>query len=332
MSDNATSTIAQLLFVKQPELNFAHVVSELDSALARYPADRRALSWDCDDVAVFDLDGSRIVLGYADDLQGAHRACLSVSVGRGPTARVNDPLARRRGTLCRMITERISSRYPIDAILWHEIDRPVTPEMIDQMTDDLPPVEASPVPGAPATGSTAVDIDRLMARMSVELETRMAQPSWEMIDDQDIVRVIAMPTHPTPRAAKPVKPTAKPSAEPTSEPTATQPPASLANDTPDLPMPMLSDLARVRLALYPVDPEAERAKADVPSNSVRLTVHCMNATIIMVSGPIGVAVMLNSILRGEDLRFSGRLMALTGAILAIGHSSLGQSMISAMMI
>ena len=62
MRDATTSTIAQLLFVKLPSLNFADLVSELDSALLRCPSLKRSITWDCDDVAMFDLDGARIVL------------------------------------------------------------------------------------------------------------------------------------------------------------------------------------------------------------------------------------------------------------------------------
>ncbi len=107
-----------MLFAAKPAINFAHVVGELDSALARYPATRRALSWDCDDLATFDLDGLRIVLAFADSLPGDHAACLTVSVGPGSTA-TDLPPAIGHDKLCRRITERLADRYDSDAILWH---------------------------------------------------------------------------------------------------------------------------------------------------------------------------------------------------------------------
>ena len=52
----------------------------------------------------------------------------------------------------------------------------------------------------------------------------------------------------------------------------------------------------------------------------------MNATLIVVWAPLGAAVMTYAILRGEDMRLSGRLMAMTGTLLALAQSPIGHSM------
>ncbi len=94
-----------------------------------------------------------------------------------------------------------------------------------------------------------------------------------------------------------------------------------ANDQPDLPRPSDIDLARLRLALYPPDPEAPAY-----TTQMRLAVHCMNATLILVWIPLGAAVMTYALLRGEDMRLSGRLMAVTGTMLALAQTPMGQTM------
>ena len=66
------------------------------------------------------------------------------------------------------------------------------------------------------------------------------------------------------------------------------------------------DLVRIRSALYEVDPEPQL------SNPMRLAVHAMNATLIMVWAPLGAVVMAHSVLKGEDMRLSAHLMVLAG--------------------
>jgi hypothetical protein len=447
MSDTANSTIAQLLFVQRPDLNFAHVVSELDSALARCPAERRSMTWDCDDVAIFDLDGSRIVLAYAEDLEGTYAACLSVSVGHGPVRSLSDALARKRDSLCRMLTDRIASRYGIDDVIWHQTSEPVTSELLDDLLEQLPRARLITPPR-----SGVVEFDRLMARMTEELEARSAKeedaaravvvafdeavppserrvsPSFAEMVSRRVAETIAraMPidrvwqsgpqtatalrwsepaemdlpeplattlararaaepaAEPAPRILTPVEaapaeavdetadaaPVAAeaapveaeaPAAEaPVVAPEAAEPPAAEAaapadeslrqlaprvpvrrllrraptpdvaetpaNDLPNLPRPALSELTRVREALYPPEPVAEVAER--PSTQMRLAVHAMNCSLIAVALPVGAAAMTYSLLRGEDMRVSARLMALTGTLFALGDTSLGQTMLA----
>ncbi len=66
------------------------------------------------------------------------------------------------------------------------------------------------------------------------------------------------------------------------------------------------DLLRIRSALYDVEPVAQM------SNPMRLAVHAMNATLIMVWAPLGAVVMAHGVLKGENMRLSAHLMVLTG--------------------
>ena len=85
---------------------------------------------------------------------------------------------------------------------------------------------------------------------------------------------------------------------------------SAANDHPDVPRPRDPELARLRAALYP--PPAPVAT----STPMRLAVHTMNATLIMVWLPVGAAMLTYSVLKGDNLRLT------TAALVATGFSGL----------
>ena len=77
------------------------------------------------------------------------------------------------------------------------------------------------------------------------------------------------------------------------------------------------------MALYPPgDPETVYAY----STQMRLAAHCMNATLILVWAPLGAAVMTYTVLKGENMRLSARMMAVTGTLFALAHSPVGQTM------
>ncbi len=63
-----------------------------------------------------------------------------------------------------------------------------------------------------------------------------------------------------------------------------------------------------------------RGRENGLSTPMRLAVHAMNATLILVWLPLGAAAMAYSLVKGEDIRVSGRLMAVTGTFLAFAQS------------
>jgi hypothetical protein len=314
------STLAQLLFSTPPCISFSDVVDELETVLSRYPATTRALSREGEDVAIFDLDGSRVVLGFADRLEGQHAACITVSVGTGPDdAAAPGPLADRRTSLCRKIADRLSSRYPYDAVVWHETLSPVTPDLIDRMIDTLP---AGDMPNRLAQKS-APEIDPILTRISAELDIRQVArvPDVSLVEAQGFAPLSVRP----PRARLQLPPIPRPVPVAAAAPAPAAPAEIVANDRPLLPQPQDVDAARIRAALYPPEDEAVD---DRPSTQMRLAIHAMNATMIVALLPVGAAVMTYSILRGEDLRLSGRMLAITGLFLAASQSQMGQQVMS----
>lgn len=85
--------------------------------------------------------------------------------------------------------------------------------------------------------------------------------------------------------------------------------------------PALMELDRVqdmRSALYPeVDPAEERR-----NRRNRLAARAMNAALCVVALPVGLALLVHSARRGEDLRLSSRLTAVTALCLAAVHQGL----------
>ena len=83
-ADTDLSVIAELTFIEEPPINFARLVADLDSVLARLHAKNRQLIWDCEDVAIFDMPGTRIALAYNDGPRASIAATLTLSVGPSP--------------------------------------------------------------------------------------------------------------------------------------------------------------------------------------------------------------------------------------------------------
>jgi len=309
-----------LLFNTPPRIRFSDVVDELETVLSHYPATTRALSREGDDMAIFDLDGSRVVLGFADTLDGRHAACITVSVGTGPDGdAAAGPLADRRTSLCRKIAGRLSSRYPYDAVIWHETASPVTPDLINRM------IETLPARGRPhrMAQKPAAEIDPGLIRISGEPDIRQVNPVPHDLpsDGHGFAPLSVRP----PRARLQLPPIPRPVPAAAAAPAPAAPVEIVANDRPALPQNLDVDAARIRAALYP--PE-EDVVDERPSTQMRLAIHAMNATMIVALLPVGAAVMTYSILRGEDLRLSGRMLALTGLVLAASQSQMGQQVMS----
>lgn len=253
MSDSQKSSIAQLLYKRHPQFNFAKLVGELDTQLDRCPSTHRSMVWDCEDVAIFEIDDTRIIFGHTEANNAGYQTCLTIAVGPKCDGAEPSAVSRRQDGLCQLIAERMQERYPTDGIMWHETMGPITSEMIDNLNDSLP---------------------------------------WR--DDLEQLRKAPQATHKTWSRVS-------------------------ANDNPPLPDVQQDQLHRVRTALYP---DAERQ--DRPTTQMRIAAHTLNSTLIIVSLPVGAALLTYSLLRGEDIQLSARAMALTGTLLGLSQSPLAQ--------
>lgn len=161
MDQAADSVIAQLLYSARPTIRFAAVVDDLNRVLLRCEAQRRVLHWDCDDIAMIDIDGARLLLGYGDCPSPDHATCLTVSVGPAPGDPPRSPILQRTGSFCRTIVDSIETGWPADLVLWQRIDGAMTPERRDDLLERL--ADLSP---CAATVSRAAAVSRLRAALS----------------------------------------------------------------------------------------------------------------------------------------------------------------------
>lgn len=310
------STIAQMLFADGKAIDFARIVSELDSVLTRLRGKEVCITWDCDDLVTFEMPDTRIVLAWAEG--GPHRAggALTVSVGPGSTV-VGDPSKNEHDVLCSRLVERILMRFEPSAVLWCQIEGPVDADMIDELTDAVPEI-ASALPPVESILDTLTKTDLRIATRNNE-NRRIRSLSTPPLSAKP------KPAKPAPEATKPAKTAADKKV--TLKPNPVKPkPMVAANDRPRLPRTRSAELARVRLALYP----PKEAEPDKPAHStqMRLAAHAMNATLIVVWPPLGAAMMTYSVLRGENMQMSARLMAVAGTFYALAHSPIGQGMVA----
>ena len=336
MDTNAAhSVIAALSYAQNPGLNFARLVSDLDAALDSCPHDRRALHWDCDDLALFDLDGTRIALAGVEAGAGTGQAVLTVSVGPSGQDATGDPLAVRRDAVCRLIADRISARIPADTVLWAKSRGVMTPEKLDALGEELlhQTEQAAAVPAAqtalvPEGKDIADDVlERLVARMETELRTNCRttdspRQTTKRSASDTLASVAPMPS--TMDAAGPD--IAKPACEAAG--TTTEPVENaVANDLPDIPHPMVFEARRLRDALYPNEAPKTAAfgirivrRAQSPASTpMRIAVGTMSAAMVLVASPLGAALIVYNTLGGADVRTTARAIALTGALFGLAE-------------
>lgn len=323
MTTIPTSTLGQLLFSPAPHMNFARIVSDLDHALAAATRAHWQLTWDHDDVATFDQDGVRILLGMAEDLPGPWPACLTVSVGHGP--RPGDcPMTPRQTALARMIADRIAARLRPQQVLWHRLQAVADAALVDDLLELLPAKAAAPVfapaPAIAADPARFPDVDSgllpgTLARVEVALAARAkAEAEAEADTDAPPLPLVGRAVR---RAAAMLSADRRPQVPPETVP-------AVANDLPDLPHPDLAQAAAIRAALYAPLPEDEVAR---PTVQLRLAAHAMNATLMVVALPVGASLMTYTLLRGENLRLSARAMALIGAGIGVLQSPFGEALL-----
>ncbi len=156
MGTSSASTSATLLYVERPILNFVRYVDNLEQALRSTPHGSFELTWDNDDYVQFEIDGSRVVLGYCTldsaparepgRLPETYAAALVLSVGPGANAEASCRIAENARSLCQSVIARISQRHMPDLVLWRNLDGAFTADHFDALVDlalELRPANAA---------------------------------------------------------------------------------------------------------------------------------------------------------------------------------------------
>ncbi|MDZ4310832.1 MAG: hypothetical protein U1A24_09795 [Cypionkella sp.] len=200
------STIAELLFLQDPKLNFARLVADLDAVLTRFHDKDRQLTWDCEDLASFDMPGTRIVLATADAPRPGIAASLTLSVGPShlPPRLNAHPLRHhapvRHEALCSKLVERVQVRLNPDAVFWHEWDHPVTSEVIDSLAYAQPKSSQRADPDHPIF--TLLDDGNVDAVYVRGFQPSNDRPDLPLPHDPELAR-LRMALYPTEEAPPP---------------------------------------------------------------------------------------------------------------------------------
>ncbi len=316
------STIVQLLFCTPPRMNFAGLVTELETALEQASAGRCDVNWDHDDIVMFEADGCRFILAYSQQPAQKIAACLTLAVG--PADGFHDgTLPILTEAACRMIIDRLDLRYGPDQQQWHTLPGAIGADEIDALNEALANADTVAEP----TEGTIVQIAELVPMLTLKAGSDSDAPVDAPL--QEAAPVMALPMsgrrfgatrrQPADRTNTVVAPDRFERAL-VRKLRATRPVVvaevavaeEIANDRPDLPSTNDAVIARVRAALYP--PVEQPVPA---SNALRLAAHSMDATLIVVALPVGAAMLTYSLLRGGNANVSGRIMAITCTVLAL---------------
>ncbi|WP_282024840.1 hypothetical protein [Limimaricola cinnabarinus] len=241
MSDPITSTIAQLLFRGVPSLDFPNLVDDLRTSLMEGPTGTCRLDWDHEDVAIFDLDNARIILGWSQPLPGRYAACLTIGVGADESGDCQIGIASHQGTITRLLADRINARYMSDRMLWKTSTQSPTAAMIDSMVDELPGFD----PAWPGGHPDSCEFDRMLARYDAETAEQVSELAPEVPKRRPRPK---RPQPPTYRTERP-KPRPRPDT------------ATPANDISAALHPSALEMQRIRAALAETEQEAEAARA-----------------------------------------------------------------------
>ena len=80
-----------------------------------------------------------------------------------------------------------------------------------------------------------------------------------------------------------------------------------------------------------LDEEITPSRREEPQSEIaRLTVYVLNAIVMVIAFPIGMAVLMFNIIGGENLRFTAHAIALSGMAVALLMTDLGQSILRAL--
>lgn len=144
MAEIETSRVAEMLFVEMPLCDFSRTISELDQLLTRISGQAPRLTWDCDDVASFDMPGTRILLSLSESPYAGFAGRLVVSVGPSPIAPRPEHQLMVHTTLCSRLVSRLKERCEPSALIWSDIKGVVGADEVDMLAEGIACPKAIP--------------------------------------------------------------------------------------------------------------------------------------------------------------------------------------------
>ncbi len=290
MTDASSTTLAQLLFKKQPLMNFAHLVADTDATMhdgtcriAAHPL------WDDGGVRADETHSRETTAQVASDV-------LNASIDEMPDSAISSCPRRADATTPTAEVAMLTPTRQLHPV--QDINAEEDPAEIDRILQKLEDSLALRAERQPAAPDPAMP-----GAVRFPLEATRA-PQWAQGSSGADMNA---PLH---------------QQAPRQNRNATdQDQIDIANDTPHVPHPMLKEMKMLREALY-----AEEAAPRTQGLSVqlRLACHAINATLIVIALPVGAAMMTYSVLRGENINTSARMLAIIGMAVGVQHSPIGQ--------
>jgi hypothetical protein len=167
MAEIETSRVAEMLFVEMPLCDFSRTISELDQLLTRISGHSPRLTWDCDDVASFDMPGTRILLSLSDSPYPGYAGRLVVSVGPSPMAPRAEHQLMVHTALCSRLVSRLKERCEPSALIWSDIKGVVGADEVDMLAEGISQPTSGPrrpgifTPGQRTEGNEARQVKAL---------------------------------------------------------------------------------------------------------------------------------------------------------------------------
>lgn len=129
-----TTTIAAIMFSAAQPPRHNDVADQLMKSQLADKAQRKAVSWDCDDLVFLDFDGMRVALQHVK-LQDHNSNCLCIGVGAAPNSAPLIP------STCAYEAERlvqlISKMYQVSTVMWHNHSGILDASSMDSFGDEL---------------------------------------------------------------------------------------------------------------------------------------------------------------------------------------------------
>lgn len=291
MSLSARTTVASLCYESVPGFTFESLLSELATMLRESGLDPETSDRAGPGVALFRLGGLTLALAVArapettaEDLPAA---CVTLAAGPGGGLVVPRSGLPPAGTLVSGGLARLAALAPPSEIIWTARHEPPGAELAAAIAARI----------WPAPGENGESFTPRPAALP-DPDGRQTRRRMRVIPGR---KPRAVPRPVRDLAAEAAAARSADSLEP-------------ANSLPALPGPQQAEAARLRAALYAEDP-AEPARAPVVR---RLAVTAMNCTLVLVSAPIGAAMLTHQVLRGQSFATAGRTLALTATAVGLG--------------
>ena len=314
MQPSAT-LIASLVYSRFPRIDFTDLVDALDTALGGTGR------WDGDTRAIFAVQGARMVVGFEDHRhQPGHygkltlgaEATLVLSIGPGPMAQ--SLMEQHRHSLLSTLAERINRAFACDLMLWSETAEVFEPSRYEPLialscwyNADLPSWPDMALADAPLTQA-----GRKAPPPSIQMLTR-AFHSLTLTAIADLPPVKTEQTEPCAAVAGRAVLARQAASAPLSNRSAVSPAARMA-----LPPAELASQDRV-MPLPRITFVQTQNNGPLPPLPQRLTLYVMNMVLMLVALPLGFALLVFNMVRGEDLRCSARAIALASTLVGLAE-------------